>query len=80
MFKPTEKEQVMSHASLFNLIATFGIVIAIVFAIWVHRQTRQLQDTIQRMRTRRQGLRRVRRAQGVEDAYGRHGGRGLRKH
>ncbi|MBK1685012.1 hypothetical protein CKO18_15750 [Rhodoferax fermentans] len=80
MFKPTEKEPAMSHVSLFNLIATFGIVFAIVFAIWVHRQTRQIQDTIHRMRTRRQGLRRGRSTQGARAGYGGHGGRGLRKH
>ena len=65
MSKLTQKETVMSHASAYNLVVAIGIVLAIVFGIWLRRQTRQVQDNIQRMRTRCQVLRRVRGAPGV---------------
>ncbi|MCB8749078.1 hypothetical protein LHU53_19495, partial [Rhodoferax sp. U2-2l] len=76
----TEKEPDMSHASLYNLVATIVVVLAIVLIIWLRRQTRQIQDNIQQIRTRRQVLRRVRvgGAPGVYRYRGQ-GGRSSRK-
>ena len=48
----------MSNAEIYNHIALLGIILAIAFTVWLHRQTRKVEQEMERLVSKRARSRR----------------------